>query len=225
MENTVIKNALSLMAAGVFLVASGSAWSMAEKPLDPGYYNNAPFFPRIEMTNISLKYGAGDGEFEAESKNASRFTLYRPDGEAKTFTGKFELEADITSKGVLKEGDFSFRSKDPMFGFGNNKWGTVFSGDLTALGWSAAGDRVEFNTANFSGWACDQGWCTQAERLWFTDVNGFPNSAWAKNWKDTSTSGTAVIPVPAAAWLLGSGLIGLLGVGKRKKSQVSALPA
>jgi len=225
MEYKAIKKALRLFAVALFLGVSNGAWSAAEQPLDPGDYDHALFLPRIEMTQISLQYEEDDHEFNAKSKNASKFTLYKPDGMAKSFTGKFELEANITPEGILKEGDFTFRSKDPMFGFGKNKWGTVFSGDLTGLGWSAAGDRIEFNTANFSGWACDQGWCTQAQRLWFDRVNGFPNSAWAKDWKDTNTSGTAVIPVPAAAWLLGSGLIGLLGVGKRKKSLVSALPA
>ncbi len=40
-------------------------------------------------------------------------------------------------------------------------------------------------------------------------------SAWAVQSGDV---GTAVVPVPAAVWLFGSGLIGLLSFGKRKKS-------
>jgi hypothetical protein len=35
-----------------------------------------------------------------------------------------------------------------------------------------------------------------------------------------SGGGTPAVPVPAAVWLLGSGLLGLLGVGRRKKSAV-----
>jgi len=37
------------------------------------------------------------------------------------------------------------------------------------------------------------------------------------NWSKTAKTGTAVIPVPAAAWLFGSGLVGLIGFAKRRK--------
>ncbi len=232
MENNAIKNVARLLAASLFLVVSSTAWSAAEEPLSPGYYSYAPFYPRIDMTNISLDYKGNFDLFTGFSKASSTFTLYKPDTSATSFKGFFGVGARVNDKGNLQGNfnGFTFLSNDSQFGFGqdgqgNNKWGNVFSGKLTDLGWSAAGDRVEFNTANFSGWACDQGWCTQAERLWFNGVNGFPNLAWAKDWKDTNTSGTAVIPVPAAVWLLGSGLIGLLGAAKRKKSLGSALPA
>jgi hypothetical protein len=38
----------------------------------------------------------------------------------------------------------------------------------------------------------------------------------------TFTGNTAVTPLPAAAWLLGSGLLGLLGIGRRRNSVVAA---
>ena len=235
MENNAIKNLARLLAASLLLVVSSTAWSAANEPLDPGYYANAPFYPRIDMTNISLNYNGNWDLFTGYSKASSTFTLYKPDTTSTSFKGIFGVAANVNDKGNLQgsHNGFTFLSNDSMFGFGkdsqgNNKWGNVFSGKLTDLGWSATGDRVEFNTAHFSGWACDQGWCTQAERLWFDGVNGLPNSKtpWKNSWSDTSTYGTAVIPVPAAVWLLGSGLIGLLAAGKRKKnSQASVLPA
>ena len=54
MECNAIKNALRLLVASLFLAVSNGAWSAAEQPLDPGYYDHAPFLPRIEMTHISL---------------------------------------------------------------------------------------------------------------------------------------------------------------------------
>ena len=222
----VMKTVGKVLAGMLFLVGSSNAWSAYDKLLDPAYYTGSPggsaFHtpkePRIDMTNISLEYNKKDKEFEAESKSSSTLTLYSPSLVPKTFKGVFELEAKISSNGTFSGGDFSFFSNDPYFGFGGNKSGNVFSGKLTALGASSSKDVIEFATGNFSGWACDQGWCTNAERLWFTKVDGFPNGGWTKSWSDKNVNGTAVIPVPAAAWLLGSGLLGLVGVAKRKKA-------
>lgn len=218
MVSNVLKKAVCLLAASFFLVVSTTSWSavVTENPLDPSYYvpNLAP---KIDMTNISLSYNKDLKLFTGVSTKKSTFTLTDPDMETTRFKGLFAIGATIDKNGDLKKGGFTFLSKDPIFGFGEDKWGNVFSGELTDLGWSASGDLVEFATGKFSGWACDQGWCTQAERLWFK-TDGFPNTAWTKNWKDKNALGTAVIPVPAAIWLLGSGLMGMIGFIRRKKS-------
>jgi hypothetical protein len=42
--------------------------------------------------------------------------------------------------------------------------------------------------------------------------------AWAVHYGDVGTAiGAAVVPVPAAVWLFGSGLLGLLGLGRRRR--------
>ena len=221
MVTNAIKTVGKVLATALFLVGSSNAWSAYEHLLDPGYYKGTPFYtpkePRVDMTDISLNYNKDKKEFEGESKSSSTLTLYGPNLVPKTFKGVFELEAKISGSGVFSGGDFSFFSNDPYFGFGGKKSGNVFSGKLTALGASSSKDAIEFATGSFSGWACDQGWCTKAERLWFTKVDGFPDGGWTKSWSDKNVNGTAVIPVPAAAWLLGSGLLGLVGVAKRKK--------
>ena len=222
MVSNVMKTVGKVCAVALFLVGSSNAWSAYEKLLDPTFYKGGPFVsaafkPRIDMTDISLNYDKGSKQFTGYSKSSSTFTLYDPKLVARTFTGRFVLAASITPNGVFNGGAFSFFSNDSYFGFGTNKWGNVFSGQLTAEGASSSKDAIEFNTGKFSGWACAQGWCTKAERLWFTKVDGFPDSGWSKSWSDKHVNGTAVIPVPAAAWLLGSGLLGLVGVAKRKK--------
>ena len=221
MVSNVMQTVGKVFAAALFLVGSSNAWSAYEKLLDPGYYKGTPFYmpkePRIDMTNISLNYSKDWGLLTGFSKLSSTFTLYDNNLAPKTFNGFFALGADIASDGTFNGGKFGFFSNDSYFGFSNSygNWGNVFSGDLTDLGASSSKGVIEFNSGNFSGWACDQGWCTDAERLWFTKVDGFPD--WKKNWSDKHVNGTAVIPVPAAAWLLGSGLLGLVGVAKRKK--------
>lgn len=56
------------------------------------------------------------------------------------------------------------------------------------------------------------------------DPSGFGGVAYYLNLAGTISGGDitapAVIPVPAAVWLLGSGLIGLVGVARRKKAAV-----
>ena len=233
MKNNAIKNTVGLLAASL-LVVSSSAWSasISESPLvDPNYYTHAPFFPRIDMTHLAIEYKTESTMFEGRSQPTSTFTLYRPDHSAQSFKGKFEVNALIDASGKL-QGDansFFIKSDDTSFGFGkdkngNNILGNLFSGKLTDVGWSTAGKSLEFATAGFSGKACDLGWCSQAERLFF-NVNDFPASGWTKSWENNNVAGTAVIPVPAAVWLLGSGLIGLFGASKRKKNLLAALPA
>ena len=226
MISNAIKTVGTFLAAALFLVGSSNAWSAYEKLLDPAYYTGSPggsaFHtpkePRIDMTNISLNYSKDSNLFTGFSKSSSTLTLYNPSLVPKTFKGFFALVADITSNGTFNGGTFGFFSNDSYFGFQNSygNWGNVFSGKLTALGASSSKDVIEFASGSFSGWACDQGWCTDAERLWFTKVDGFPD--WKKSWSDKNVNGTAVIPVPAAVWLLGSGLLGLVGVAKRKKA-------
>lgn len=225
MVRNTIKTVGKFLAATLFLVGSSSAWSAHENLLDPTYYNGAPFVgtqfnPRIDMSAVSLKYDKDNKFLFGSSNDDSKLTLFSPAG-SKTFSGRFVLGASITSNGTFNGGAFSFLSNDPYFGFGNSKkWGNVFSGTLSDAGWSDSKNVLEFDSKNFSGWACDQGggWCTEAERLWFTNVDGFPSSGWSKSWSDKNVNGTAVVPVPAAVWLLGSGLLGLIGVAKRKKA-------
>jgi hypothetical protein len=237
LRNAVVK----LLATAVVLGTSGAAWSAIisnENPIDPTYsYYNTTHAPRIDMTNINLNYTAGGqtnkgpgnstGKFVASSSSSTVLTLVNPNLSTTSFSGVFSLNAAITSSGVLKSGTFSFKSSDPMFGFGTDRKGkpisgNVFSGNLTAFGWSDSRGFLEFGIGGFTGWACTtMSWCTNAERLWlntYSGTLGLPTAIGnVTNWSSTAY-GTAVIPIPAAVWLFGSGLLGLVGFAKRKKN-------
>lgn len=52
------------------------------------------------------------------------------------------------------------------------------------------------------------------------DVGGsLPIGVTGNTWYTYSFSGVAAVPVPAAAWLMGSGLLGLAGVARRRRAQ------
>lgn len=173
-----------------------------------------------------------NGNFMARNSFESTFTLNGPGYDGTSFDGYFLLSAKISENGTLEDGRFSFMSSDELFGFGtktvcrrNGRWckerdviGEVFGGTLSDLGWSNSESFIEFQTTDFRGWACDMGWCTISERLWF-NVDGDSLGFTGENhlWR-AMADGTAVIPVPAAVWLFGSGLITLLGFSARKKA-------
>lgn len=224
-----------LVVAAAAMTASLPAWSAiaVEKQLGGATVSNTYWAqthsPRIDMTNISLSYAGTStgGVFGAVSTSKTALKMIRPDFSTFNFNGKFALGGTVSTTGGMSNGIFSFVSNDSVFGFGKDKYGknvygNVFSGKLTGFGWSESKDMIEFTTSNFSGWACNMGWCTAAERIKFNvangSVTGLTNAFGKKATWSKTASGTAVIPVPAAAWLFGSGLVGLIGISKRRKN-------
>lgn len=53
---------------------------------------------------------------------------------------------------------------------------------------------------------------------WTSLIVGPPFGGQTGTWHLTGTGSVAPIPLPAAVWLLGSGLLGMVGVARRKKS-------
>jgi hypothetical protein len=188
-----------------------------------------------------------DTRFFATSTSNTTLTLMGPGYDGVTFGGYFYIDAFISPKGTFKSGTFGFYSDDAMFStapIGNyncNSAGkncdtgyTVYAGDLKSFGWSESYDlsttghdiwsnanagMLEFGITNQTGWAMDL-WGDGDERIIMNikeglNLNG-ANSV--TSWTGTA-DGIAVVPVPAAVWLLGSGLIGLVGIAKRRRSQ------
>lgn len=152
------------------------------------------------------------------------------------FDGDMIIDAKISAKGRLntRNSKFGIFSNDPMFegpvvnydcGRRGCRSGVlVYGGELTDFGWSGSQGILEFEIGNLSGWAWDQ-WesssrdgATSKEHL-FLDIGKFNlNGRDSIKSFNTVANGFAVVPVPAAVWLFGSGLIGLIGFARRKRT-------
>ena len=190
--------------------------------------------PTVDFTDINVFYKEGkskwgktsDSRFFATSSRHSVFSLNNPGGgyDNEEFHGYMYIDAKINSVGELQKGStFGIFSSDERFG-AENKWDytNVYSGDLTSFGWSGTAGIIEFEIGNLEGWAMDtwlpgEPFGQRSEHLMLNldefDLND--TNRWGLF--TAKADGFAVVPVPAAVWLFGSGLIGLVGFARRKK--------
>ncbi len=105
-------------------------------------------------------------------------------------------------------------STDPVSG---NPWDSLFTTNLNAGDYIVAirqyGDR-EFGSTLFSSLGGSSGQ---------TDFDGRTNF-WAIDVEGLNTAPVSAVPVPAAVWMFGSGLVGLIGM-RKKSSKISTLSA
>lgn len=155
------------------------------------------------------------------------------------FDGDMVIDAKINGKGRLRtsKSSFGIYSNDAMFGGPVVEYGCdrkrrncrsgvlVYGGDLTGFGWSGSQGLLEFEIGNLAGWAWDQ-WEVPAGRDGATSMEhimlnvGQFDLGGVKRVRSFNAlaDGFAVVPVPAAVWLFGSGLLGLVGFARRKKA-------
>jgi hypothetical protein len=127
--------------------------------------------------------------------------------------GKIKINAKIKKDGTLK-GSGKIKGIDPFTGkkrtlvkFDNN-------GDFSFL-WDAGGDDVfGMSITNIDCLVWD--FCTTTETFYATGEFGDnPDKIKAQD----GVLGVTTVPVPAAVWLFGSGLLGLVGVARRKRNR------
>jgi len=131
-----------------------------------------------------------------------------------TFTASGQFDDSAISTGII---DFTSATNNMNITFGN----TVYTDDMDVFGganmyFTASGifDGIdylsilnpEFRSTGFAGGPTDvYGTVSQELELY---VDG--------TWNVDSYVQTSAVPIPAAIWLFGSGLIGLVGIGRRK---------
>lgn len=204
----------------LFMILPAPVWAApAENLMSTSYYKNNPFDNSafFFINDAKVSFNKTSRSFTASSKDV---TLFDPDHHLVPLRNEFfSLQATTNPSGSSATGHFVFGSSGGGGGYGLGP-GILFQGSITDVGWSNSLGFLEFAISNFSGKLCDLGWCSTRERIWL-DTRGKLGIV-DKNGKYLSFSktmdGIAIVPVPAAAWLLGSGLIGLIGIARRKKS-------
>ncbi len=198
---------LGLIAAGLLL---GSAAQAA--PLNLVLADS----PDIFSSGINVDYTASSDAFTATGTASS----FEDDGVGPAIgidTGSFDLAASIDNNGVLSAGTLTITGTITSLGFNT---GTLLTGTLTNLGFpaSGSGDPLEF-LFNVTGGDLAGAYGLSGGII--LSQSGF-NGGFAVDFNNAAFSGVAdtgtVVPVPAAVWLFGSGLLGLIGFARRRSA-------
>jgi hypothetical protein len=127
----------------------------------------------------------------------------------------FNLSATIDSAGMASGGSLIIGGTVAALGFNS---GTLLTGTLSSFGFPAAGgDSMEFVFDVTGG---DAAGLFGAQFGVVLTGTGLSPTLFSEGFNTRAVQATAasIIPIPAAVWLFGSGLIGLVGLARRRKS-------
>lgn len=170
---------------------------------------------------IALATSLGTGVASAAVVNftSGTFTMYDPTGAV--VGGSAVVTGSLDDNGTLA--GVNLTSPTAFFGF---KWTAHDSTCSTPGGVGDTLCNLPFDWGATANIPVVVHWDTGTAGVWSTldgDANGIPGTAMTAGpfagFSPTFTLNyeTTVIPVPAAAWLFGSGLVGLVGVARRRR--------
>ncbi|MAT64269.1 MAG: hypothetical protein CMN57_01335 [Gammaproteobacteria bacterium] len=191
-------------------VALGTAWLYASQaiaaPLDLMQQ-----FPDIQVSELDISYDAGTGSFSANSPGDVMLAYSDGIDPTEYFDWTYSLSASLDSgTGALISGSLEIRD-----GSSNLR----LAGSLTAFGYTDAGNTDVFEFL-FDG--IDGALAGDFGALGGIIINTSSSSFIGDFTTDfTATSlesdtFAAVVPIPAAVWLFGSGLLGLAAAARRR---------
>lgn len=164
--------------------------------------------PDIFVSGITVGYDSTSGNFSANgfSQQFNGMNLDVVDA--------FSLTANINSTtGVLTNGLFSIAGEFNLLGFNS---GTLLEGTITDFGFGTAlGDPLEFLFTATGGDA--QGLYNGLGGI-ILGSSSFGGDFSTYTGGSMAVADVGVVPIPAAAWLFGSALLGLIGYNRRRKT-------
>ena len=170
--------------------------------------------PDIVSSFIDVSYSA-----DTDTLTASGFALELDDDGSVPpegiLNGTFNLNATIDAAGSLSGGSLTIGGTVPTLGFNTEP---LLTGTLTEFGFpDAGGDPLEFLFTVTGGDAGDLYGGVGAVGGVIMSATGFGGS-FDIDWSNTGSgvADVAPVPLPAALWLFGAGLMGLVGVSRRR---------
>ncbi len=175
-----------------------------------------PYFEQGVEVNYKTKH-YGFGVKAKYDKDSSLSSFLKDPADILDITGtKLKFKARV--KDSIANGNIKIRGSIDAIGV--TKRSTLMTADLTGL-WAMgeAGTLLGFNTENIvchnaiNAYLGGDG-CTQREVIYLTLQDAITPGT--KKLKTTALALTSV-PIPTSIWLFGSGLLGLIGIARRKK--------
>ena len=193
---------------------------------DPPYV-----FGDATTTNLISGYqgsgGAGVSGTECDATSPMCFQFFS--SSVNTYTAASNIGDSSTPAGTITGGPVTTGDiTGNVMTLDVSSWFANWNGTDFSQGYTEAGDAVTAstdwtNSADFIGQGLPQGGsasctgttCTFNNLRWEAYISGGAFDGKTGFW---SLDGTAtVVPVPAAVWLFGSGLLGLVGIARRRK--------
>jgi hypothetical protein len=205
---TALIRAARRSAVGVLIVGLGFAsQNVVAAPL-----NLVLEAPIIFAPFMTTSYDAVTDEFTADA-DFSGLTLDTVD----IIDGALHLTADIEAGGILTGGMLSITGTS-----GSYVSGTLLTGTMTKLGYANNGSGVLEFAFNATGGDLAPFYTLPGFGGGIIlSVSGYDDNDFNESFARTdfnTFANVGVVPIPAAAWLFGSALLGLFGVARRKRT-------
>ncbi|MEW6330086.1 MAG: hypothetical protein AB1560_01365 [Pseudomonadota bacterium] len=200
-------------------------------------------YPDFFVTGLSYSYNAATGNLAIQGTVGSYSAAAAPSPQLQvtnhptdgSYLELFSLNAQLDAGGNVLSGSFRIDGVVRTSGFpvgctpgtytcvlydGSTSTGGLLSGNLEDFGWSlnsGSNGVLEFTFGGASGVIADLGYHGGGMILSVSSstLTNFGTQALTTSWTGSGL-GDVFVPVPAAVWLFGSGILALLGVARRK---------